>query len=104
MSDQDEARRVLGHVRDGGFAALVLTTVQLVAETHPDLLRSALSQVFDLKALERDYRRILALQEEARKRFADDRELVSSIRKDIDRIEARIDALHFHLEQVEESR
>lgn len=90
----------LKHYRDEAFAVLVLGIVRLVAESHPDLLRDALAGVFDLKAIERDHRRVLALQDEARQRFQADRELLMAIQKDVERIEGQIDALHYRLDRL----
>ncbi len=81
----------LRHFRDGQFAALVVAMIGLVARTHPEELRAALAQVFDLKAVEQDARECNATTQWVREKVNEQRV----------EAEARLQALHEQINRAE---
>jgi hypothetical protein len=98
MSDEPEQslealERVNGRMVSHWFASMLF----VVARNHPDELRAALSEAFDLEAVEEMVTRIVnvanAAQKEADTAAANVRALVPEIHESLDRLEKRMDAM-----------
>lgn len=85
----------------GGIADLFVTVFGLAAQTHPELLHSALSQVFDLSKVESMMReasiRMTSMVNEAQEM----RELIWSVEAQIEAIEKRLDGCITGIERLE---
>jgi hypothetical protein len=100
MDLSDDDREKLSHWRNEAFATLVLATLQLVGETHPELLRQALASAFDLAAIEAGMKQVLRVASDARLSADEARELLAVIDAKFDALDRRLDALNLRLDQA----
>ena len=85
--------------RDRHFALLLTEMVALAAHTHPEILREALGSVYDTKRANRELDRMTARQQRLRELIEEERVLLAAIRKDIEDIGKRFDALEDRLQR-----
>lgn len=78
--------------------------LELAADCQPDLLREALSKVFNLAAVEDMARRSMLVVSEAQQAALEVRHLLAAIGKDIEGLEQRLDAINHELTQMEPAR
>lgn len=101
----EELQMALGAYRDRAFAQLFLVTVDLVARTHPDLLREALGAAFDLKEYERQARRIRdtvnAVASEANTRLMEYRHRLEELEKIRNSIHKELLALRYEIDEIQ---
>ena len=87
------------------FADLLVIVLGLAAETHPEEMQRALASVFDLSEVGKQSRRAQASAQAAAalagRLTAQVTELIAAVGVDVDRIEARVDALRNHVERLE---
>ena len=93
------------HDRAAAHARLIANSftlwLRMAAELHPDLLREALRDVFDLRCIEARTQRAIDLCAAGQKYGQDVRHLLTSIRDDLEQIEKRIDALNYELDRTQ---
>ena len=104
---RNDALDALRLYRDRNLAQTVLVLVHLVAESHPDELRAALSSVFDLSAVDSAAKRAVLIATEAQQQAKDitdrSRWLLDDVTKDIDRVRAEVEGLEFRLSKAAEA-
>jgi hypothetical protein len=76
------------------FAELVTLVVGLAAETHPEELRRALQNVFDLSCVEQSLERIMQRLQGAHQEALETADKVRQLRRDLERAEARLSMLN----------
>ena len=89
----EEVELALGKYRDSQFATLLVVAIQLAAKNHPEELRKALSQVFDLRVVEEQMKRILSTVAHVQQKVSDARALASRLELEIKALEKRRDLL-----------
>ncbi len=87
---KDELLSAVGYARDRQMAELLTVVIGISAESHPEELRKALSQVFDLSAVEESARRAMLVLSEVQAQAYEVRELISAVQADVDALERRI--------------
>ena len=97
---QEEIRAALTNYRNEQFSTWLTIVLGLAAETHPEELKAALAHVFDLSGVEDYCKRIMLTATRASEMSQQARELAQAINTDLDKIEARIDAMHYALGKV----
>ncbi len=95
MTAEDEILHLAcAHSRDDLHAKLFLSNLVLASKTHPDMVRDALAEVFDLKAVLEATRRAVAAMNHAMREMAatqaQAREIEQDVRQTLDRMEANI--------------
>lgn len=97
--ERPELLKALAWHRHELFSRLVCIAIGVAAETHKEELRRALGSVFSLQAVERETQRMLGLLTEIQNRAVEAKHLLEAVHKDIDRIEKRMDAIHYEQER-----
>ena len=80
-------------------AELLVLDVGIAAHRYPDLLRTALASVFDMRAIEDEAKRILAVAASARDEVRQMKELLRSVHDELDGIEKKMDGITYQLEK-----
>lgn len=91
--------RSLENYRNTSFANLITVIISIACSTHPEEIKKALEQVFDLSSVEFTARQTMAILQEVQKQATVTRQLLESIQKDIDDLELQLDGARFELEQ-----
>lgn len=97
----EDVLSMAARARDMLLADTVALILGLAAETHPTEIQRALASVFDLRAVEDQGNRIMAVMSAAQQKAAAVHELFVALQADLDVIERRLDALNLALETVE---
>jgi hypothetical protein len=95
----DAAER-LAHYRDEQFAAFLAIAIGLAARTHPEELRTAFAQVFDLAAYEDMAKRAMLVVSHAQMQATEIRELLSALDDRLEKQERWADRVHEKLMAV----
>lgn len=95
-----DAATALGRFRDGYFAEMLTVWVGLAVETHPEELRKALAQVFDLRAVRGECHRAAAQAEEARRQVIALRAELHQLHRDKEHLETQLDGLRVRIEEL----
>ena len=96
-SDED-LQRTIARKRDEQFADWIALAIGLAAKTHPDILRAAFKDVFDLEAMRETYKRAADATKEMVARMQKLREEEQILRDRITRAENRLDQLNNEIE------
>jgi hypothetical protein len=90
---RDELLTALSRTRDERFAVMLTLAIGIAAETHPDELRKAMAQVFDLTAYEAEavklsqtFSNLLILSDQAHNRLRETEERVKKAEAALDRL------------------
>lgn len=86
----DEIKSAVARARDESFAQMLLLQIGLVAETHPDILKKALSSVFDLTIWENNARKISADILEQSKKLSELRMGIRDATDELNRLRAKV--------------
>lgn len=102
--ERDAAVAALASIRNRQFAEMLLVVIGVAAETHPEELRAALAQAFDLSATEAVSRRAAAECQLAAERCArlqaEVRAMADGVRKTLAEIEQRIEWIELRCEEA----
>ena len=95
MSEDEQA---LTSWRNKELASLITVMVGLAAHQHPDAIKAALGQVFDLSAVETSSQQLMLRLDDIYKEAQDLRALVHMLREQIDQLEHQASGLEAYLE------
>ncbi len=96
---EEDLKRAIAHARDRLFADLLVLTIGLAAETHPEELRQALVKVFDMSGVEDMIKRIMLLAQSAQHLAYEAKTRTRDFMADLDKMERRLDLLHRRLDE-----
>ncbi len=100
QDENDELYRAVANCRDRQIAEFLTLAVGLAAERYPNEIRKALSQVFDLSAVEESAKRAMIVLTKVQEEAYAVRELICAVQADIDQIEERISAVEYRLDKA----
>ncbi len=101
--EKEELVRATMNARDRQLAEMVVLAIGLAAERHPELIRDALSKVFDLTAVEEHTKRMMALTITANESARESRYLLEQVHKEVDEIERRLDQTQYAIKELHKS-
>lgn len=101
MTDELEEKRIaLAHHRDRQMADALVVWIGLAAETHPEILREALSKVFDLAGIKASIQRVADSLRAVHKTANEIRVDAGRLKEDLDQLDRQIDGLRYDTEQL----
>lgn len=99
--ERDQTLLALGRYQHREFARLLAIMIGLAAEINAEELRTALSKVFDLSAIDGLTKQAALAAEKARGHAYDAKQLLQVIHADLEDLEKRIDAMNLAIDAVE---
>lgn len=97
---RDEMVAALAGFRDARFAELFTIMFGLAAERHPEEIKRAVGQVFDLHGVEEAHRRIMAALQETLERETEIADRQRQVLKKLDRLDERIDRMNLWIDHA----
>jgi hypothetical protein len=89
QAHEDLTVQQLAHWRDSQFAGWFAVSLALACRSHPEEIRAALASVFDLRQVEEDGRRIMAMFQAQAQEAAELRFRLADMQKQFERLEQR---------------
>lgn len=102
LPTEAELRDVTRQCRDRMLAHLLLTSIQVCAETHPELLREAIGKVFDLTSVEDQGKRLTSVLSAIQAKAADLNITLKGLQESVEVIESRIDGSNYRMDELED--
>ncbi len=95
MPDDREAEVIsLAYWRDGQRASLMAIDIGLAVEMHPEEVRRALAQVFDISAIEESHRRLALVLAQTQAQLAEVRDSLREAREETEELRKRLHRVH----------